>query len=196
MDRFQYFLQFLKDPKVAAVGPTSSAVIKKVCETIPTDRDIDILELGPGNGVVTDELLKRITSGSRILALETNARFCQELEDRADPRLKVVEDRGERFREWMEKEGFDNFHTIVSGIPCTMLSDEARKGLVMDFERSLQEGGRVVLYQLSPLMKKYLRNSLELERTDIRRNGIAPMFVMRARRKCKKDPVEREQGPG
>lgn len=196
MNRLDYLLQFFKDPKVAALGPTSRQVVDGVCEGIPKDRDIDVLELGPGDGVVTRRLLEQLTPGSRILAIETNQRFCEELEALNDPRLTVVNDRAEDFPDQMKERGFDAFDRIISGVPCSIYSQDQRQELVMNFHRELVEGGRVILYQLSPLMKGYLRNFLDLEDLDIKRNGILPMFIMKGRKKHSKDPVEREKGPG
>ncbi len=195
MNRLQYLLQFFKDPKVAAVGPTSKRVVDKVCEGLPKDRDIQVLELGPGDGVVTRRLLDHLSSGSRILALETNKRFCDELIGWNDPRLTVVQDQAQHFPQQMKAHSFDGFDRVISGIPCSLLAHEERVELVMEFHRTLIEGGHAVLYQLSPLMKKHLQHFLDLEDMDIKMNGLLPMFVMRGRKKHSKDPVTRDQRP-
>lgn len=196
MNRFQYLLQFFKDPKVAALGPTSKQVVNGVCEGLSEDKDLRVLELGPGDGVVTHHLLKKMSDGSSLLAIETNQKFCEELNSWDDPRLSVVKDRAENFPNHMEEEGVRTFDRIVSGVPCSMLSHDERLELVMNFYQNLEEGGDVVLYQLSPLMKKYLRNFLELEEVDVKMNGLLPMFIMRGKKKYSKDPVERDKGSG
>lgn len=195
MKRSRYLLEFFKDPKVAALGPTSKQVGKKVCEGIEKDRDLNVLELGPGDGVITSRILDSLSRDSRLLAIETNADFCEELRAWKDPRLTVVQASAESFPELMKDHGFDRFDLIVSGIPCSMLSHEVREQLVTDIERKLREGGRAVLYQLSPLMRKYLRKTLEFERTDVRMNGLFPMFIMKARKAHRPDPLERGKGP-
>ncbi len=196
MNRFQYLLQFFRDPKVAAVGPTSKKVVEEVCRSTVEDRDLDVLELGPGDGVITRCLLDRLSQGSRIMAVESNPRFCHELEALEDPRLTVVEGKGQDFRDRMEKEGFKAFDRVVSGIPSSMLSHQERFQLMMDLHRMSREGGRTVIYQLSPLMKRYLKNFMEFEDMEIRMNGILPMFIMKGRKRYSKDPVEREKGEG
>ncbi len=194
MNRFQYLLQFFRDPKVAALGPTSKRVVDEVCSGISKERDLEILELGPGDGIVTRRLLEELSEGSRILAIETNQAFCDELEALNDPRLTVVRDRAENFPERMKEFGFERFDRIISGIPCSMLNEEQRFQLVVDFHRSLVEGGRSILYQLSPLMKGYVREFLELEEIEVKRNGLLPMFIMKGLKKYSKDPVERDKG--
>ncbi|MFB6258394.1 MAG: class I SAM-dependent methyltransferase [Flavobacteriales bacterium] len=194
MNKLHYLLQFFKDPKVAAVGPTSRRVVEGVCDGLPFDRDIRLLELGPGDGAVTRKVLDRLSSGSRVLALETNESFYKELASWDDPRLTVIQDRAENFLRHMEQQGFKGVDHIISGIPSSMLSHEQRIDLVMNFYRSLEEGGTAMVYQLSPLMKKYIRNFMELEDMDIKMNGLLPMFLMKGRKKYRKDPVERTQG--
>lgn len=195
MKRSRYFLQFLKDPKVAALGPTSKRVGKEVCKGIPSQKALNVLELGPGDGAVTSRLLSRLSDESRILAIETNPQFCEELRAWDDPRMTVVQDRAENFRERMKENGSREFDLIISGIPCSMLSHEAREKLVEELASSVCEGGYVILYQLSPLMRKYLRKVLELEPMKVRMNGLFPMFIMKGRRPYSRDPVEREKGP-
>lgn len=195
MNRFQYLFQFIKDPKVAAFGPTSRKVVDKVCEGLPTDRDIRVLELGPGDGVVTKRILEQLSPGSRILALETNHRFCEELRSWEDPRLTVVQDQGQHFSQRMRSQGFEGFERIISGIPSSLLTHEERVELVLEFHRTLSEGGHSVIYQLSPLMKKHLQFFLELEDMDIKMNGLLPMFIMRGRKIFSKESSEQDQGP-
>lgn len=195
MNRLHYLLQFFQDPKVAALGPTSKQVVEGVCEGIPENKDLNVLELGPGDGVVTRSLLRRLSPGSKVLALETNERFCEELKQWNDPRLIVINDKAQEFPRYMEDAGIKRFDRIISGVPCSMLSHEERTDFVMNFHRNLVEGGASIIYQLSPLMKKYIRNFFELEDLDVKRNGILPMFIMKGQKKHSKDPVERDMGP-
>ena len=57
----------------------STIVPNWLCDTTQLQKDIPVLEIGPGTGVLTEELLRR---GVSVLALETDPRSITALEDR------------------------------------------------------------------------------------------------------------------
>ena len=60
MKNIQFIKESLKSIKeVGAVLPSSKFVVSKMIESINFKRDNLILELGPGTGVITNQILKK-----------------------------------------------------------------------------------------------------------------------------------------
>ena len=76
-----FFLKnFLKNWKeVGSITPSSRFLTKKMLESIDFSKADTIVELGPGTGVFTKEILIRMKSNAKLIILETNHQFSENL---------------------------------------------------------------------------------------------------------------------
>ena len=174
----QVLKRFLKDRKVAALAPTSKFAVRKICEHINFSRDLSFVEYGPGDGVLSKEILARMTPESSFIGIETNADFVRELKTIADSRLKIVHDRAENVCKIIESPA----DFVFSSIPCTFLPASARRNLVRDTYNILAPGGSFIVFQYSPLMKNYLEKVFEEVKLSIVPLNVPTMFIMAARK--------------
>jgi len=172
----QVLKRFLKDKKVAALAPTSKFAVRKICEHINFSRNLFFVEYGPGDGVLSKEVLSRMTLESSFVGIETNANFVRELQTIADPRLKIVHDSAENICKIIS--GPADF--VFSSIPCTFLSPSARRNLVRDTYNILAPGGSFIVFQYSPLMKNYLEEVFGEVKLSIVPLNVPTMFIMAA----------------
>ena len=86
-----FISRFLSSPmRTGAVLPSSVRLARALAGEIDFSSAITIVELGAGTGVVTRELLKRMSNDSKLLVFEINPMFCDGLERISDDRLEVV----------------------------------------------------------------------------------------------------------
>ena len=76
--------------KVGAISVSSKYVIKRVLKEIEGENYKNIVEYGPGDGVLTRELLKLLPRDGKLVVIETDNNFIKHLEKIRDKRLTVI----------------------------------------------------------------------------------------------------------
>lgn len=71
------------------VAPSSRAMIKSLLAKFEFSKARCVVELGPGNGCITRELLRRLPADAKLICLELNNDFVAQLNALEDPRLHV-----------------------------------------------------------------------------------------------------------
>jgi len=175
-----YVKSFIKDRNVASVTPTSSHVVNQICDRMRFDRDLTVIEYGAGTGVFTFELLKRMTSGSRLLAFETNPDLAELLEKHNDPRLAVSTESAARVSEVRNDIGLPAAEYILSGIPFSFFDAGLRREIVLKTYDNIRPEGRFLVYQASWMMKDLIEEIFGNIDTDSYLLNIPPMFLMDA----------------
>jgi phospholipid N-methyltransferase len=144
-----YIKNFLKDQDVAAIAPSSSFLVRRVCKWIDFDEDQVIVEYGPGNGVFSEFMLERMTDDSILLLIESNPDFVETLEAMTadDPRALVVEDRAEHVVDLLEAHDIREADYVVSGIPFSFLDEATKHELLARTREVLTDDGKFLVYQ-------------------------------------------------
>lgn len=145
----QFFKGFLRNPRqVGSVIPSSPFLIRNLINRGDIATARTVVELGPGTGVVTREMLRAMPPDSRLIAVEIDEGFARLLEAHiSDPRLAVVRDSAEHLERAIEASGRDNADVIVSGIPFSTLDPAVLLSTLKAVSRALAPGGRFVAYQ-------------------------------------------------
>lgn len=177
MSTLNYLKNFIKDPNVASVTPTSRFTINRVCKYIDFQSDIRIIEYGPADGVFTRVLLDKMTPRSQIIAIETNRHFAQSLGNLKDDRLTVVNSSAEEVRDIMEKMKWEYADYVLSGIPFSFLKKEARHRILKDSAALLSEHGGFLGYQTSSHLKPFLSEHFKKVETEMEYLNIPPMCI-------------------
>jgi phospholipid N-methyltransferase len=76
-----------------------------------------IIELGPGNGRITNNLLQYMEQETTLYAFEVNPVFCRELKQIEDKRLKVFCESAARLKHFVNGHAKWGITYIVSSIP-------------------------------------------------------------------------------
>lgn len=173
MSKIDFFKTFIKDRDVASVIPTSLRCVKKVCTHIDFSKDFLLVEYGPGNGVFTKYLLEKMTPGSRLVLVEANKDFVEELKDTIkDPRVQINNILAGDVESVLEPEDIGNVDYVLSGIPFSFLKKERKHEVLTATKRILKDGGKFVAYQTSghlkkPVMEVFGNYDIEMEMLNI-----------------------------
>ncbi len=164
---------------VGAVAPSSRFVVKKILKELNANA-LYIVEYGAGDGVITKALLHKLPSSARLVAIETNNAFVEDLKKIKDDRLIIIHDDVVRVAENFTKLNLPRIDTIISGIPFSFFKPSVRNILIKNTVCGITPGGQFIVYQYSifmyPILKKYFR---EVKITFEPRNFL-PYFIMRA----------------
>jgi phospholipid N-methyltransferase len=175
---------FLKDYKVAAISSSSQILIKTVLKNIDSNLDI-IIEQGAGDGILSKELLKKLTRKGRLILIEQNSEFIKILRElqKQDARIIIFEGLAQDFN-------YDKFlnHTekadlIISSIPFSFLKHEDRNTVSEKAFENLKESGKfIIFHQYRKLMEKILqRHFTEIKTTFVLAN-VLPCFIFVSRK--------------
>jgi phospholipid N-methyltransferase len=181
MNKLAFFLNFLADPRIATFAATPQIVVRKVCGRINFRRDLVVVEYGPGDGAYTRTLLKKMTQGSKLIAIETNNKFNQQLCALRDDRLVLENDDARNVLQILEKNGVEKANYVISGIPFSLMNQRTKQEIIHDTREALEPGGKFIVYQFSRCLMKYLEHYFGpvVVKLEI---GLPYYFVMEARK--------------
>jgi len=176
--------------KTAAVAPSSRHLAEAMVEPLGLESCRVAIELGPGTGVMTRELLRRLPAEGRLFAFELNPDFCQYLtETFDDPRLEVVHACAERAPDELAKRGVREVDAALSSLGLSLMPDELQHDIITSTAGLLSSSGRFTQFQyvirarmrgafpepfcIQPLLRAHFEN---VSRRVIYRN-LPPAFV-------------------
>jgi phosphatidylethanolamine/phosphatidyl-N-methylethanolamine N-methyltransferase len=190
-----YIKNLIKDPRVASVSPTSLHSIEKMLKGVDFDK-IDILvEYGPGDGVITRELLKRLKPDATLFAIEINEPFANDLAKSKDERLIVIHGSAEDVHEVLSARGINEADMVLSGIPFSLIRYRTRIKIISATRTILKPTGTLLVYQasiqLNGLLKKFF-NKVDIQYAW---KNIPPLVIFRATgRRLHQAPLSKRKG--
>jgi phospholipid N-methyltransferase len=182
MSTISYIKNFIKDRDVAAITPSSTFLVKRVCRWIDFSRPNVIIEYGPGTGVFTEHLVAEMTNDSRLILIEGNDAFVEELSERFghDERVDVYHDRAENVEQVLQAAGEEAADYVISGIPFSFLDDDVKHELIQRTRKILTDTGKFLVYQNYNHMEKPLRHHFGHVHKEYELLNIPPMYAYQA----------------
>lgn len=178
-----YVKNFIQDQDVAAIAPSSSFLVRRVCKWIDFDEDNVIVEYGPGNGVFSEFIWDRMTDNSTLILIESNDDFVDMLEEKtaSDSRVHVVQDRAENIVAILDALNIEEVDYTVSGIPFSFLDESVKHDLLERTCAVLAEEGKFLVYQNYNHLEDPLRDHFSEVQKEYEPRNIPPtMFAYEA----------------
>jgi phospholipid N-methyltransferase len=118
------FTEFLRHPLLTgAVAASSSALARSMTDAIGLERARTVVELGPGTGVFTDAIRRRVSPGTRIVAIEVNGHLADRLAARYHGQpVEVVHGSAADLASLVPYP----VDAVVSGLPWTVMAEPIR----------------------------------------------------------------------
>lgn len=169
---------FRERKQVGALAPSSRFLVKKMCDKIDFSTAKNLVELGPGTGVFTEELLKRAPKDCRIFVIELNLEFYNFLKEKFnDPRIILLRESADSLDRILKEHGVDQADAILSSLPLAVIPDQIKKRIVIKSYDVLKAGGVFVQYQYSLNAKKLLEMKFGKLKMAFVPVNIPPAFV-------------------
>jgi phospholipid N-methyltransferase len=161
-------LGFLKESiknmrMTGSIAPSSRFLCRNIVSKIDPDTASVVVELGPGDGVITKYLLRRLRPEARLLVFEINEVFVENLRTNIqDPRMILIHDSAENMAQHLHALGIDSVDYVVSGIPFVLLPASLSENITRHCKELLRPGGRFIQFHYSkrlvPFYKRVFGN--------------------------------------
>lgn len=180
-----YVKNFIRDKNVASITPTSPYGVEKVCRYIDFRTSDLIVEYGPGTGVFSNFLLKKMRDDSRLILIERNKNFDSILKQTiSDPRVVIFNDSAENVLDMLRTCQESEADYIISGIPFLLLSCELKIKILYNTHRALKKGGKFLVYQTcfqgDNILKKHLERYFSSVQSKFEIRNIPPLRIYEA----------------
>jgi phospholipid N-methyltransferase len=175
----KFFTNAIRGKNIGAIARSSRFVVRDILEKIENETLKTVVEYGPGDGVVTHEILKRLSPKGKMLVVELDPNFVKTLKRIKDPRLEVVQGTIQEISNKLDSFGFKNPDLILSSIPFSMIEKSDREKIVKNTFLSLKKDGKfIIFHQYSKLMQKYLEKYFDEVLIQFEPKNFLPCFIM------------------
>lgn len=171
--------------ETGAIAPSSPQLSRLMAEESALGEAKVVVELGPGSGAFTPDILEGMAPGASYLGIEINPAFVEEL--RANhPGADFVAGSAEEIGNFLRERGHDACDRVVSGIPWMSLDEELRERMIGAVAEAIVPGGRFVTFSYFPLavlprgkaFKKLLETHFsKVEVSDVVAANLPPAFA-------------------
>ncbi len=174
-----FFKRFLQRPfQVASIIPSSKALVERVASKMDFSQPRVIAEYGPGEGVHSREIARRMRPGSQLLLFELDPDFSRDLERQFanDPRVHVINGDAAQLPQEMQRRGIPHCDYIVSGIPFSILDLQKKRALLQKTYDSVTPGGSFIIYQVTNELRQHATH-FDHAKSEYFLQNIPPMFI-------------------
>ena len=181
MSALKFLVQYITKPRtVGAVLPSSKYLARKMAQQVDFGKASFIVEYGPGTGVFTDEILKRRKPCTRLLLLERNLDFAEQLARKYEntQNITVINDTAEQVGKYLKMHSIPKVDYILSGLPFASLPSEVSENILKETKQVLCTGGKFITFQYTLFRKSiFAKHFNEISITHEIRN-IPPAYVL------------------
>lgn len=183
LSTFSFLLEGLRNLQTTGTLTRSSqALCLAAIDRIDFSTARTIVELGAGDGVITEHILKRLHPDGKVIAFEVSPELCADMRALGDDRLVVAEDSAENIRHWLDQIGADKADHVVSAVPFAALPKDLGKAIVTAAKENLRAGGCYNQVHYSLKTKSYYEEAFgKVEAKRVWRN-LPPAWVLYARK--------------
>ncbi len=173
---FLYFKSLLKDFKhTGSIIPSSKSLTHKMLEKIDFSTTDLLLELGPGTGCMTKEILKRMKKDAHLVCVEINPEFCSRLKKiRTSKKLTIIEGNVCALPELIRENTID---AVISGLPLANFPRKEVLSIFSGITTVLKEHAPYVQFQYTLRSDRILKHSFTNVLKSFTLANLPPAFV-------------------
>jgi phospholipid N-methyltransferase len=178
-DALLFARNFFRHPRMlGSIIPSSRFLVNELLRPIDWQQARVIVEYGPGVGVITAEILRRMRSDALLIVIELNPDFVTHLRSSfPDERLRVVEGSAEAVGEILESFGHGKANYIISGIPFSTIPAAVRERILRNTSTALAPGGAFLVFQFSTRVLEDLQRVFHYVRRKFEPFNVLPAHL-------------------
>lgn len=143
----------MRYPRITgAIASNSKELAKFVTKKSRLKRANVIVEVGPGAGVFTKEILRRKKAEAKYFGIEINGECADKLKKEI-PGVNVINDSAESISEILKQVGRHKCDRIISSLPWTAFEECLQNRLIEKFLDALEKGGIFTTFSYYPFNK-------------------------------------------
>lgn len=180
-DIFLFLKRFLSAPgRIGSIAPSSRFLTRMITQKVPWADARVIVELGPGTGVFTREILRLKRPDTEFLVIERDPQFRQKLEERF-PGL-LLRSEAVQLNRYLQELGLGSPDVIISGLPFAVFLPELRETILDQVEEALAPGGLFITFQYSLQLHQELNRRFSSVEVSFTLLNVPPAFVYTCRK--------------
>ena len=190
-DHAQFLKAFFRNSgQIGAIAPSSETLAGLMTDWLDRDSLDCVVEYGPGTGVFTEAITRRLRRGTRFFAVERDPALAAICRSRC-PGVEVVEDCVSRVPELCRERGVERVDAVICGLPWAAFSPELQDEVLEAMFEVLPPGGQFATFAywqglVLPAGQRF-RKFLKANFTSVTHSATAwrnlpPAFVYQCRR--------------
>lgn len=178
--RLDFLLESIRNLRsTGSVAPSSRFLSRAIVAKIDPEQAKIVVELGPGDGVITRYILDRLLPDARLIIFEINEIFVEKIRAAFDdPRLTVIHDSAENMGAHFKEMKIKKADCIVSGIPFVMLPEPLTRRIALECRHWLRSKGRFIQFHYSPLLLGFYRRVFGNAEVEVVPLNIPPAIIV------------------
>jgi phospholipid N-methyltransferase len=176
---FTFFRSFLRHPKeVGAFFATGGSYSKLACAQVNWATVKNVVELGAGNGSVTQYIANNLSEGQKLFVFEINPELFKQLEQRIQhPQVILIQDSAVKLAEYLKKHGVTKVEAVFSEIPLVSLPQSVGNAIIDAVKDVLAPGAQYLQIQYTLLSLKKLKKLFQSVETKFTLFNLPPAFL-------------------
>jgi len=153
-------------------------MVERVASKMDFTQPRVIAEYGPGEGVHSRGIARRMTPDSHLLLFELDAALAKALERQfaGDGRVHVIHGDAASLPFELKRRGFASCDYILSGIPFSILKIEKKRALLRKTYDALKPDGKFIIYQVTNELRQHA-TVFQRDESEYFLQNIPPMFI-------------------
>lgn len=182
----KFLTQFLIHPtKIGAIAPSNDKLCEMVTDMAELDKVSSVIEFGPGTGVITEKIVRKISQDTTFFAMEINETLIEATKKRC-PDATVYLASASNAKKYLELHGEQGCDRIISSLPWSTFSDDLQDDLMETIMDVLNPGGKFLTYAYVPglvfpsairFRKKLHEKFDKVSRSEIVWTNFPPAFI-------------------
>ncbi|GMQ24036.1 rRNA adenine N-6-methyltransferase family protein [Algoriphagus sp. oki45] len=159
-----------------AVTFSSKSLVKKMLSFTDLSKAEIIVELGGGDGSITEGIVSRMPESAKLLVFEINESFCNAMRKQfPGENIQIINDSAENIHLYLKGRKAD---AIFSSLPFSLISKEATDAILTHSKNSLTSKGKFVQICYSYLLKNLFSKYFSEVQVRFTLKNFPPAFVM------------------
>jgi phosphatidylethanolamine/phosphatidyl-N-methylethanolamine N-methyltransferase len=159
-----FFKEWLRQPlKVAAIAPSMPPLGRFMAAQISSPDGL-VLELGPGTGPLTQEILNHGIKPDKLVLVERNENLANFMRKKF-PDVRTIEGDASELDKILPPETIGEFTDVVSGLPLLTIPRDICRAIMQQSFAVMKPGGRFIQFSyglLPPFSPKHLNLNVRL----------------------------------
>jgi phospholipid N-methyltransferase len=153
---------------------SSKNLAEKLVIPLTSNSQINIIELGAGDGIITKHILKKVNQACTVHSFEINQPFIFKLKKIKDERLIIYNTCVSNIKTQFSRNEID---FVISSLPLANIKLEFKKELIDVIKHVLKPEGKFIQYQYSKRDLRLLENNFYKTDVSLCIKNLPPAFI-------------------
>ena len=175
-DSFLSAKDLFKDPlRNASITPSSVFAGHAMMQGIDFSKIHTVMELGPGTGVFTTELVKKCALNTKIVLVELEKSYVENLRRKFGARVTVENANAQLLDTLLLKHGISKLDLLISGLP--FFEEAINDRLLASIKKQTDTGTIFRFFTYMPPVVKRIYKNLPIRKTAFVLRNIPPLWI-------------------